>query len=55
MYSTVHYAPMNGLLQDGGGGGSSNPGELEFVKRMRVGVLASTMIPRVGNLTRLPS
>ena len=36
-------------------GGSGNPRELDFVKRTKVGVLTSTTIPRVGNLTRLPS
>ena len=38
-----------------GGGGSGNPGELDFVKRTWVGILTSTTIPGVGNLTRLPS
>ena len=45
-------APIIGLLQDGGGGESGNPGELDFVKRTWVGNLTSTMIPGVGNLTR---
>ena len=38
-----------------GGGGSGNPGELDFVKCTWVGILTSTMIPGVGNLTRPPS
>ena len=36
-------------------GGPGNPGELDFEKRMWVGILTSTTIPWVGNLTRLPS
>ena len=36
-------------------GGSGNPGGLDFVKRTWVGILTSTMIPGVGNLTRPPS
>ena len=33
-------------------GGSGNPGELDFVKHTWVGILTSTTIPGVGNLTR---
>ena len=36
-------------------GGSGNPGELDFVKHTSVGNFTSTMIPRMGNLTRLSS
>ena len=36
-------------------GGSGNPGELDFVKHTWVGILTSTTIPGVGNLTRLSS
>ena len=36
-------------------GGSGNPGELDFVQRTWVGILTSTTIPGVGNLTRPPS
>ena len=42
-----HYADINGLPQDGESG---NPGELDFVKRTWVGILTSTMIPRVGKI-----
>ena len=37
------------------GWGSGNPGELDFVKHTWVGILTSTTIPGVGNLTRPPS
>ena len=36
-------------------GGPGNPRELDFVKRTWVGILTSTTVPRVGNLTRPPS
>ena len=36
----------------GGGEGSSNQGELDFVNRRCVGILTSTTIPGMGNLTR---
>ena len=36
-------------------GGPGNPRELDFVKRTWVGILTSTKVPRVGNLTQPPS
>ena len=36
------------------GRGEGNPRELDFVKRRWVGIMTSTMVPRVGNLTRPP-
>ena len=36
-------------------GGLGNPRELDFVKGTWVGILTSTTVPRVGNLTQPPS
>ena len=49
----LHNAPIIGLPQDGGVG---QPRGIRLRKKhTRVGILTSTTIPGVGNLTRLPS
>ena len=48
------FATNNGLPQEGGGGRAGNPWEFDFMKRIRVGILTSKTVPRVGNLTQPP-
>ena len=49
------FATNNGLPQEGGWGGRvGNPQEFDFMKRIQVGILTSTTVPRVGNLTQRP-
>ena len=47
-------APIDQRFPLGWRGRGGNPRELDFVKSTWVGILTSTTVPRVGNLTQPP-